>query len=421
MSYTPFSSLGWVFFSKEDEEKAMKILDMMDSGTVDELGVGAVRNALSDAMFPGITTIMTRAKYFFIVPRILHSYIHDYKGKIEANEYLRQEQNELMMRLANEVDYAEKKGIIGISVAKYNKDLHKSRHKELMRKPSAIYWNGIKSYGIYSGGYSLANLLDTINLRKKHSTDMLTYRPMDGETKDDKSNHEDNSYIFDLPDRSKNWKENIKIELTPTEADFLKNKIIDYFPDTLLAHILKNKEAGSQFMKGKSFEQMCEMPFFNNLSVQNQRIVLTARNFWTLLYGAHIRYNIILHKRHGSESKLGELYEKWDSWKVQLKQFDWNQFDITYLWDIVQRENVRVNPKTKAFINQWVESIRNNDFDLKILESLVEKQESANKGSRSKLKLENDEKYKDWVGIESMEYRFSKTKTIVEDILSILK
>lgn len=48
------------------------MLDVVDlfreHDTRDELGVGSVRDAFADMLFPGTSTIMTRARYFLLVP-----------------------------------------------------------------------------------------------------------------------------------------------------------------------------------------------------------------------------------------------------------------------------------------------------------------------------------------------------------------
>jgi len=51
------------------------VLDLLaEKGVVDELGIGVIRDAFADLLFPGISTIQTRAKYFLIVPRLLKDY-----------------------------------------------------------------------------------------------------------------------------------------------------------------------------------------------------------------------------------------------------------------------------------------------------------------------------------------------------------
>ena len=104
-AYKPESGIGWIDFSDADKQKVMKVLEMLKpNGTVDELGVGVVRNSLSDAMFKGITTIMTRAKYYFIIPRILHSYLRLKHKPESVKEYLRTQENEIMNELTRKYD-----------------------------------------------------------------------------------------------------------------------------------------------------------------------------------------------------------------------------------------------------------------------------------------------------------------------------
>lgn len=61
--------IGWVDFSKTERDKVVSILRLLGTQTaLDELGIGTVRDAFSDMLFPGISTLQTRAKYFVILP-----------------------------------------------------------------------------------------------------------------------------------------------------------------------------------------------------------------------------------------------------------------------------------------------------------------------------------------------------------------
>ena len=61
--------IGWVDYSKDDREKSLEILNSIyEQGTLDELGIAPIRDFFSETFFPGITTIQTRAKYFFLIP-----------------------------------------------------------------------------------------------------------------------------------------------------------------------------------------------------------------------------------------------------------------------------------------------------------------------------------------------------------------
>jgi len=59
-------------FPSEHRDRVKTVLDLLATpGGVDELGIGVIRDAFADLLFPGISTIQTRAKYFLIIPRIV--------------------------------------------------------------------------------------------------------------------------------------------------------------------------------------------------------------------------------------------------------------------------------------------------------------------------------------------------------------
>jgi len=59
------SAIGWVDFSSEHRDKVKSVIDLLSTpGVIDELGIGVIRDSFSDSLFPGVSTIQTRAKYF---------------------------------------------------------------------------------------------------------------------------------------------------------------------------------------------------------------------------------------------------------------------------------------------------------------------------------------------------------------------
>ena len=67
------SFIGWIDLSEEEQKRARDYLRSLSEGTLDELGFGIIRDFLADKFFPATSTIMTRAKYFILVPSI---YLH---------------------------------------------------------------------------------------------------------------------------------------------------------------------------------------------------------------------------------------------------------------------------------------------------------------------------------------------------------
>jgi Family of unknown function (DUF6361) len=63
------SGFVWLDRSERERRKMLDVVDLFgEHDTRDELGIGSVRDAFADMLFPGTSTIMTRARYFLLVP-----------------------------------------------------------------------------------------------------------------------------------------------------------------------------------------------------------------------------------------------------------------------------------------------------------------------------------------------------------------
>ena len=57
--------IGWLDFSNKDREKVLSVLKLLSvPGTLDELGIGIIRDGFANKLFPGTSTIQTRAIFF---------------------------------------------------------------------------------------------------------------------------------------------------------------------------------------------------------------------------------------------------------------------------------------------------------------------------------------------------------------------
>jgi hypothetical protein len=63
------STFAWLDFSDRDRRRALDAVDLFrEEDTRDDLGLGVIRDAFADRLFPGTSTIQTRARYFLLVP-----------------------------------------------------------------------------------------------------------------------------------------------------------------------------------------------------------------------------------------------------------------------------------------------------------------------------------------------------------------
>jgi hypothetical protein len=124
------SVLGWIDFSDEDQKRAQDYLRSLSSGTLDELGFGIIRDAFADVFFPATSTIMTRARYFILVPSI-------YLTVFKQGEF-----RDKAMRKCERMEVALRKQMID------NNALERARQMEVKRYPASVYWAGLRRLGI---------------------------------------------------------------------------------------------------------------------------------------------------------------------------------------------------------------------------------------------------------------------------------
>lgn len=134
---TRTAGLFWIASSSQDIAKARAVLrSLKPAGVLDELGFLVLLGALSDRLYPAISTIMTRARYFLMVPAI-YRYIEALPAARRRNpERLARDLQVRLCQSLMETDQNQA-GIIG-----------KRSNGNVQRLPSSVYWFGLTSLGI---------------------------------------------------------------------------------------------------------------------------------------------------------------------------------------------------------------------------------------------------------------------------------
>src|SRR5688500_12111298 len=121
------SSLTWLDFSDAERKRALQVVELLGrSETRDELGLGTIRDAFAEALFPGMSTVQRRARYFLFVPWTYREAERRWGGRSDVLQRARREELQLVEVL---MDAGERDGVIG-SLAR----------KNLRQLPSMIYW-----------------------------------------------------------------------------------------------------------------------------------------------------------------------------------------------------------------------------------------------------------------------------------------
>lgn len=392
--------LGWIDFSKEDRDKVHDVMNLLqEQGAVDELGIGLIRDAFANYFFPGTSTIQTRAKYFLIVPYILKEAVDGLYGN-NVSTVLRKiddAERECGKILYEKHNGAANIGIIGARVLPRG---------WVARKPSNIYWNGIRTYGIFAQEYmSISEMVKlSILLRKQNADVSLGNRKDDADEgdKDDKDAGKDyTGRFFDLPDDyNPHWRDDLSIELTPSEAVFLKNRIEKSVPETLLTYLLRNN---IDLKKYDSFEKIYE-DLKNELPEKMAHMMSLANEFNYLVYAARVRYNVILSNNMNQDAN--------DAWKWVCANMP--RIISINLDDVFSSLSI-VDHRLRRFLTRLIDTFSNGDFEAAD-EVIISREIELKTRSRSKLMHRENYNPDRWVGGSWLDYRFSEAKQIILDI-----
>lgn len=401
------SLFSWLDYSESERTKVLELVSALgDRDTRDELGIGTVRDAYADILFPGTSTIQTRARYFLFVPWI---YLNNERrlrakkaeGKDDIAARLRNDEIGLINYLA---DSADAEGTIGIDA-----------RKTLKRLPSSIYWNGLSAWGIrmFHGSQDQYN----------HA--LHAYGPpppLASRTSDDaaeSSKHLQNWHAG-LPAAPKYFPYvETSLTLSREEADYLRERIMHNCPGTFLAFLVDQGKPCHPVQFPWEHPQVGELPASILTPLRH------GQKFSETIHGAALLYNYMLAQEAQNAVRIEEYEKKFYQWAevIQSQGDVLAQWDLNDFWHIADLKNPRIPSKTKSFIDAWLAlAISPNSNPATLLGShqaqgLIRDRERFLK--RGQARLFNQRALELWggaAGTMRLDYRWSTVRTILADI-----
>ncbi|MDD3813132.1 MAG: DUF6361 family protein [Desulfocapsaceae bacterium] len=404
------SNIGWVDFSSTDRERVLQVLAMLkEPGTLDELGIGQIRDAFADSLFPGFSTIQTRAKYFVAVPRLFRDYQKLSKrerNRQSLDNYLKEQENKVAEVLVKKHANQDTKttGIIGAT---------RVEQGGVARRPSSVYWNGLRQFGIVDTNLSLAEFC------RKYGSQISHYQVASGDDGSDDSDAMEQKKLVHIARTSHNWLAELDINLTKEEASFLRDKIrhsrnVQHSIPAQLFNALLLEEALD--VKLTSFGALSDwLKSKSNVSDICRKQAILAQQFSLAMEGAHIRYNCLIAAKVRNVTRLNELNERYMKWHDLVMGVSLFHDDAATAWiSAAQRENPKLKSRAESFVRSWCRALIDKS-SVESLNKLVEGQAYLNKGNRSVLKKQFDQD-PGWVGMDKLDYRWTQVRNILSDI-----
>ena len=332
------SAFVWLDYSERERRKMLDVVDLFrEHDTRDELGVGSVRDALADMLFPGTSTIMTRARYFLLVP---WTYQRLERLRVRSAEMAaRARQAEL-----NLVEPIERSDDNDGNIGKVAKTA-------LKRLPSSVYWQGLNVWGIRS--FNGAQVQYHRSLDRYY----VQLAQHGGRTSERDVEHDDliaPNWHAGLVAPPENFPKECSLSLTRGEAEYLAERI-RLSPDcssSLLAALVTQRQRHDDVPFAWQHPHRAKLP------PRLREMLDHAQNFSEVMRGAPLLYNLMLAEQARRKESVAKYRRSFGEWAKSISARDrvLAEWDRKRFWEIIHSVNPGITAPTHEFINRWWDS-----------------------------------------------------------------
>ena len=373
------------------------------------MGLGGVRDTLSDLFFPGTSTIQRRMRYFLFVPWCCEAALRDARGRSVLSE-LRAKEESLIRTLAH---LGDNEGVIGLL-----------KGEELVTMPGAIYWSGLRALNILKIPGSTKRWDRYLTERRRESTD-------EAPGEDDGATRRIPGFEHDLPPMPRDFPQTrgLNFQLTSDEARYLRRRISNATVgrnEWGLEHNLFAAFADKAVPPNTDFPW--DHPRAISLHADTRHLLDIASAFSSVMYGATLLYNYLLCSRRcrDGDEDAGDWLERYrgtiGEWVANLREADLDllKSGIHEIARIAPKVRHSVTIKTLIFVTTWIDIARDPQrlTHSKRAFDVVENRERELKGPLGTSRFANLEARKRWK-YESggrLTYRWAVARSYLNDI-----
>jgi hypothetical protein len=388
---THMSTLTWLDFSDAERKRALQVVELLGRPeTRDELGLGAIRDAFANTLFPGMSTVQRRARYFLFVPWTFREAEQRWAGRTDALERTRRTELQLIEPL---LQAGETDGVIGSSA-----------RANLKQVPSMIYWQGLARWGIRRVEGTREQWGRAV--MRSHGTAIDD----DGQT----VNATASWWHTSLPDAPPDWPDNASLTLRAEEAEYLRERIRESCTGTMLAALVERRAAWTPV----PFAWQLDAP---ELAETQRTLLAHAQRFSERMHGAALLYNHELARRRGDAEAEAEFRGELGEWATSESRVDPLLVPLDELWPLLGDLGSRHSPQTRRFVTDWgtltTEPHRVLTDDALVVR--IQEREFEVKKRQARLSFAAaEETWRGAAGAGQLEYRWNSTQRQLLDIVT---
>ena len=404
------STLSWLDSSEHERRSVLELVSALNEpGTLDELGIGTIRDTISDVLFPGTSTIQTRARYFLFIPWILQ--IVEEGSNRGAEDRTRRLQMQLRDALISAHDRNEP-GVIG-----------REAGAALQRWPLDIYWLGTASWGIRRHPESISSYFANLGRPTRWR---LLGRSLDEPVEGRRDEAPDSipGNWAPIPPAPDGFPQTASFTLSPDEARFLRERVVLTHPDSFLAHILLTGEGVDAY----SATHPWDYPTAHSAPASVREWLNDAHLFSLVHQGAVLLYNLMLARKLDSEDDTVVFSAALATWSEEMAAagLDLARWDRSSMWERLLGVNPGLRARTWEFADRWYElaSMQRDQSvgDSAEAQRLIREREHVLKRARARLTYaEARDRRRGFPTSARLEFRWAQVQRITFDITSALE
>lgn len=395
------SSISWLDTSTEEQTRMREILGLFtEKESREELGLGQIRDAVADGLFPGTSTLHTRAKYLLFVPWIFQ-YVSAQGGTAAQAR-----KQELALIRALKTNGRNDRGVIGSEAG-----------STLKTVPSSVYWSALGVYGI----------LTDPKLNKEQAIALEGARPISAAQaagSDSQRTLHHRAWRSSLPEPPPGFPAEIAsgMALSHESASWLQERILDSASGSLLAHLVVHAPDSDS-----------DVPWEDVVALtadgEARRWLEHARRFSNTMQGAQLLYNLLI-----AESYEAEGFTQFEGRREYFAQLltEWSEeyfanaardmWDVDqFFWMVTTTRRSKVASGSEAFVRGWADLLQTpgprNLVTDETARRFVRDRERRNKGVMAR--IGNRKRLETWGGSSGAGryvYRWGYVQTVLRDI-----
>ena len=394
--FTVASSISWLDTSSTEQRRMREILGLFtEKESREELGLGQIRDAVADGLFPGTSTLHTRARYLLFIPWIYQEI------SARGGNFAQARNQELALIKALRSNGRNDRGIIGSEAG-----------STLKTVPSALYWSALGTFGILTD-------------RRLGREEALALEGASNLTMNSEGNEPHlRAWRASLPKPPGDFPQEVPagMALGRDEAAWLQERIIDSTSGTLFAHLaLHPPEVGSSVP--------WEDPVAQSVTGAASHLLDHSHRFAETVQGAQLLYNLLIAESYEADG-LTRLAGRRDDFTTRLHEWAercgdgeaWRSWDLDdFFARVTAVRGTRVARGSEVFVRRWASLLCGIDVhslaENHEARDLVRRRERQNKGVMAR--IGNSKRLETWGGSSGAgrySYRWSHVQTILHDI-----